>query len=185
MLGLHELLDPRGQRVRVGIVHHPHQHGVVDHERMRLRDQVVLLGGIEGLLRLVDQRIDLGVLVAAPVDADRRDLTRMEEADDGVERVRGDIGDVVGGDAGVHLVGREDVAQSEGFQRLRDLVHEMLTCYRNRDWDGALGAIERGRKTDEAHSLEYLYNLYEARIQDYKQNPPPEDWNGAYQLLTK
>jgi adenylate cyclase len=83
------------------------------------------------------------------------------------------------------IVGREDVAHSEDFQRLRNLTIEMLACYRNRDWDGALQAIERGRKTDEAHALEYFYNLYEARILNYQKNPPPEDWNGAYQLLTK
>jgi adenylate cyclase len=83
------------------------------------------------------------------------------------------------------IAGREDVAQSERFQRLRNLTIEMLACYRGRDWDGALAAIERGRKTDEANSLEYLYNLYEERILDYKENPPPENWNGAYQLLTK
>src|ERR1700761_9034864 len=83
------------------------------------------------------------------------------------------------------IAGREDVAQSDRFQRLRHLTIEMLACYRNRDWDGALAAIERGRKTDEAHSLELLYELYEARIKGYQQTPPPEDWNGAYQLLTK
>jgi len=32
------------------VVHHPHQRGVVDDQRMRLRDQFVLLGGIERLL---------------------------------------------------------------------------------------------------------------------------------------
>jgi adenylate cyclase len=83
------------------------------------------------------------------------------------------------------IAGREDVAQSERFQRLRNLTIEMLACYRTRDWDGALAAIDRGRKTDEANSLELLYELYEERIKDYQQNPPPEDWNGAYQLLTK
>ena len=50
---------------------------------------------------------------------------------------------------------------------------------------GALAAIARGRKTDEANSLELLYNLYEARIRGYLENPPPEDWNGAFALLTK
>jgi adenylate cyclase len=83
------------------------------------------------------------------------------------------------------VAGRQDVAQSERFQRLRNLTIEMLACYRNRDWDGALAAIERGRKTGEADSLELLYELYEERIKNYQQNPPPEDWNGAYQLLTK
>jgi len=83
------------------------------------------------------------------------------------------------------VTGREDVAHSESFQRLRNLTIEMLACYRNRDWDGALEAIARGRNSDQVHTLGYLYSLYEARILNYKKNPPPEDWNGAYALLTK
>jgi adenylate cyclase len=83
------------------------------------------------------------------------------------------------------IAGREDTAQSGRFQRLRNLTIEMLACYRTRDWDGALAAIARGRRTDEANSLELLYNLYEARIRGYLENPPPEDWNGAFALLTK
>jgi adenylate cyclase len=83
------------------------------------------------------------------------------------------------------IAGREDTAQSGNFQRLRNLTIEMLACYRSRDWEGALAAIERGRKTDDAHALELLYDLYEARIRGYQESPPPEDWNGAYALLTK
>jgi adenylate cyclase len=83
------------------------------------------------------------------------------------------------------VAGREDVMRSARFQRLRNLTVEMLACYRNRDWDGALAAIERGRKTEEADALEKLYRLYEVRIRGYQQNPPPADWNGAYALLTK
>ena len=83
------------------------------------------------------------------------------------------------------IAGREDVAQSGRFQRLRNLTIEMLACYRSRDWEGALAAIERGRKTDEANALELLYGLYEARIRGFQQAPPPQDWNGAFALLTK
>ena len=83
------------------------------------------------------------------------------------------------------IAGREDTAQSGRFQRLRNLTIEMLACYRNRDWEGALAAIERGRTTDEAHSLELLYDLYEERLHSYRENPPPPDWNGAFALLTK
>jgi adenylate cyclase len=83
------------------------------------------------------------------------------------------------------IAGREDTAQSGHFQRLRNLTIEMLACYRSRDWEGALAAIERGRKSDDAKALKLLYNLYEARIRGYQQNPPPEDWNGAFALLTK
>jgi adenylate cyclase len=83
------------------------------------------------------------------------------------------------------IAGREEVAHSAQFQRLRNLTIEMLACYRNRDWEGALASIERGRRTDEAGALDYLYTLYEARLLDYRNSPPPDDWNGAFALLTK
>jgi adenylate cyclase len=83
------------------------------------------------------------------------------------------------------IAGRHDTAQSGRFQRLRNLTIEMLACYRSRDWDGAMAAIERGRRTDDARVLELLYNLYETRIRGYRESPPPEDWNGAFALLTK
>jgi adenylate cyclase len=83
------------------------------------------------------------------------------------------------------IAGREDTAQSGRFQRLRNLTIEMLACYRSRDWEGALAAIARGRRTDEAHALELLFNLYETRIRGFQQDPPPDDWNGAFALLTK
>jgi adenylate cyclase len=83
------------------------------------------------------------------------------------------------------VAGREDTALSERFQRLRNLTIEMLACYRDRDWDGALAAIERGRKTDLADSLAQLYDMYEERLHAYQESPPPPDWNGAFQLLKK
>jgi adenylate cyclase len=83
------------------------------------------------------------------------------------------------------IAGREDVMQSGAFQRLRNITIEMLGCYRSRDWQGALDAIERGRRSEDADTLEKLFKLYEARITEFKINPPPEDWNGAYALLTK
>ncbi|MBR0798642.1 adenylate/guanylate cyclase domain-containing protein [Bradyrhizobium jicamae] len=83
------------------------------------------------------------------------------------------------------IAGREDVAASGRFQRLRNLTIEMLACYRSRDWDGALAAIERGRRSDDAQSLQYLYGLYEARIRNFQKEPPPDDWDGAFALTTK
>jgi adenylate cyclase len=83
------------------------------------------------------------------------------------------------------IAGREDVMHSARFQRLRNLTLEMLAAYRSRDWEEALAAIERGRRTDEANALEKLYDLYETRIRAFQQDPPPEDWNGAYALTTK
>jgi adenylate cyclase len=83
------------------------------------------------------------------------------------------------------IAGREDVMHSAAFQRLRNVTIEMLACYRGRDWQGGLDAIERGRRSEDAVTLEKLFNLYEERIRNFQDNPPPEDWNGAFALLTK
>jgi len=83
------------------------------------------------------------------------------------------------------VAGRHDVALSERFQKLRNLTIEMLAAYRSRNWDDALEAIARGRKTDEAHTLELFYRLYEERILAFQKSPPPDDWNGAYALTAK
>ncbi|WP_371424038.1 CHASE2 domain-containing protein [Tardiphaga sp.] len=83
------------------------------------------------------------------------------------------------------IAGREDVTHSERFQTLRNLTIEMLACYRRRDWDGVLFAIDRGRKSDVANALETLYELYEKRVRAYQETPPPADWNGSFALLTK
>lgn len=83
------------------------------------------------------------------------------------------------------IAGREDVMQSGAFQRLRNITIEMLGCYRNRNWQGALDAIERGRRSEDADTLEKLFKLYEARIKEFRANPPEEGWTGAYALLTK
>lgn len=83
------------------------------------------------------------------------------------------------------IAGREDVMHSAAFQRLRNITIEMLGCYRGRDWQGALDAIERGRRSEDADTLEKLFKLYEARIKEFQVNPPPEGWNGAFALLTK
>ncbi|WGD52021.1 adenylate/guanylate cyclase domain-containing protein [Bradyrhizobium sp. CB1650] len=83
------------------------------------------------------------------------------------------------------IAGREDVMHSAAFQRLRNITIEMLGCYRGRDWPGALAAIARGRASEDADTLEKLFKLYETRIKDFQLNPPPDDWSGAYALLTK
>src|SRR6476469_4760889 len=78
------------------------------------------------------------------------------------------------------IAGREDVMHSGAFQRLRNITIEMLGCYRSRDWPGALDAIARGRSSNHADALELLHELYEARIKEFRDNPPGEGWTGAY-----
>lgn len=83
------------------------------------------------------------------------------------------------------IAGREDVAASAGFQRVRNLSIEMLSCYRSRNWEGALSAIEKARAADEAHRFGLLYDLYAERIKAFQQSPPPANWDGVFALTTK
>ena len=83
------------------------------------------------------------------------------------------------------IMGREELAQSGRFQRGRDINIKMLSCYRSRDWAGALAVIDEGRSADEEHRFTTLYNVYAARIRAFQANPPPDDWQGAYALETK
>ncbi|RTL54656.1 MAG: adenylate/guanylate cyclase domain-containing protein [Bradyrhizobiaceae bacterium] len=83
------------------------------------------------------------------------------------------------------IVGREDMASSTGFQRIRNLSIEMLARYRSQDWDGALLAIEKVRAADETHRFKSLYDLYAERVRAFQQSPPPADWDGVFALTTK
>lgn len=83
------------------------------------------------------------------------------------------------------IAGREDLANSPSFQRLRNLTIEMLSCYRNRDWDGAVAAIAKGRTADETNSLKSLFDLYSGRIAAFREAPPPDNWDGVFALTTK
>ena len=83
------------------------------------------------------------------------------------------------------IMGRDDLAKSGRFQRWRDLNIKMLSCYRSRDWAGALAVIDEGRAADEESRFATLYNVYAARIRSFQVTPPPDDWQGAYALETK
>ena len=83
------------------------------------------------------------------------------------------------------IAGREDVANSSKFQRVRNLNIEMLASYRSQDWENALLALNKARLADESKSYEVLFDLYESRIHDFIATPPPSDWDGVFALQTK
>jgi adenylate cyclase len=83
------------------------------------------------------------------------------------------------------IMGREEIANSGRFQKLRDLNTKMLSCYRSRDWPAALAAIEEGRIADEDRRLNTLFDLYVDRIRAFRESPPPDNWDGVYALQTK
>ena len=83
------------------------------------------------------------------------------------------------------LLGREDIAGDIRFQELRKLYSTMLYCYRSRDWEGALEAIELCQATEHNFGLTGLFHLYRTRIQAFQESAPPADWKGVFVAETK
>ena len=83
------------------------------------------------------------------------------------------------------LLGREDLASSGDFQELRKLWSTMLYCYRSRDWDGALEAIELCQSAEHNFDLTALFDLYATRIKTFREVAPPLDWTGIFVAETK
>ncbi|MCU4179773.1 adenylate/guanylate cyclase domain-containing protein [Bosea sp. BH3] len=83
------------------------------------------------------------------------------------------------------VAGRADMARSENFQQLRQLMVDILASYRARDWHRALEAIQRARSLEGADRFATVMDLYEARISAFRVEPPGEGWNGVAVLLRK
>lgn len=85
------------------------------------------------------------------------------------------------------LLGAPDLARSAIFQALERPHAAMLASYRRRDWDGATAALAlcRDLMTGLPTGLGGLYDLYAARVEAFRQNPPPPDWDGVYIALSK
>jgi adenylate cyclase len=83
------------------------------------------------------------------------------------------------------LLGREEVASDIRFQELRKLWSTMIYCYRSRDWEGALEAIELCRSAEHNFGLGMLFDLYWTRIQAFQASAPPADWTGVFVAETK
>ena len=78
------------------------------------------------------------------------------------------------------LLGREEIAGDIRFQELRKLWSTMLYCYRSRDWEGALEAIELCQSVEHNFGLTALFDLYRTRIQAFRESAPPADWVGTF-----
>jgi adenylate cyclase len=83
------------------------------------------------------------------------------------------------------LLGDTAIAGDARFQELRKLYSTMLYCYRSRDWEGALEAIELCRVAEHNFGLAALFDLYRTRIETFRESAPPKDWVGVFVAETK
>jgi len=95
---------------------------------------------------------------------------------------------VKGKTTGVHifsLLGDEAVAAQPEFQALKAATDKMIAAYRSQDWAGAKTGVAKCRELVNDFRIAGLYDLYEGRIEEYEQNPPPADWDGVFIATTK
>ena len=83
------------------------------------------------------------------------------------------------------VLGRHDVAATSQFARLYELSAKMLENYRRREWDSVMAIIETSRGAADDFGLNGLLELYRERVRLFRENPPPDDWNGVFALQTK
>ena len=57
-----------------------------------------------------------------------------------------------------------------------------LSAYKLRKWDDAIKAFEMAMKLDPKDGPSALYL---ERVQEYKINPPADDWDGVFTMTTK
>ncbi|WP_085885135.1 CHASE2 domain-containing protein [Oceanibacterium hippocampi] len=85
------------------------------------------------------------------------------------------------------LLGDSGLAESDAFRAHAERHEVLLPTYRSQQWADARRLLDECRKLDAACTgkLAALYDMYEARIDDYEKNPPPADWDGVYVATSK
>ncbi len=83
------------------------------------------------------------------------------------------------------ILGGGNVAESAGFEKLRALNAKMLSCYRKRDWTGAIEAARLCKSGGNGFAVEGIYDLYLRRIATFRETPPPPDWSGVFAFDSK
>ena len=80
----------------------------------------------------------------------------------------------------------EPQAESNSFNKIADdditLFNGILISYRSGEWDAAESGLQQ---LIDRHPGFMLYQLYLERIRLYRQNPPPEEWDGVCTFATK
>jgi len=82
------------------------------------------------------------------------------------------------------LLGGPDLAADPAFREASALAEAALEAYRRRDWDGA----EEGFRAAAARAggrLDGLRDLFTARIAAYRDQPPPDGWDGTFVVHAK
>jgi adenylate cyclase len=82
------------------------------------------------------------------------------------------------------LLGDGALKASQPFIELSARHQEFLARYRSKDWDTAEALSRECEKLNTAR-LDRLYALYRERIAVFRHSPPPSDWDGTAEAVSK
>lgn len=137
-----------------------------------LGDTVNLASRLEGMTKVYG----VSVIVSESVQKNVPSLALLELDRIAVKGKREAVG-IYG------LIGDRELAEGETYVQLSELHHLMLAAYRERAWDQSEEYLARCQSL--MGRLEPLYKVYAGRIAEFRQQPPPPDWNGVFVSETK
>ena len=82
------------------------------------------------------------------------------------------------------LLGDTEMKNTASFKTLKEHHNQMLESYFNQNWDLALSKINICRNLMNGVMSEY-YDMLISRIDEFKNTPPGENWDGVYIARTK
>jgi len=81
------------------------------------------------------------------------------------------------------LLGDPDLARTKDFIQTKNLVNELILNYRNKNWNLAIELAQQLKTTSPA--LGSLSDLYRMRVENFRDTPPPLNWDGIFRATTK
>ncbi|OUR79553.1 hypothetical protein A9Q83_03900 [Alphaproteobacteria bacterium 46_93_T64] len=81
------------------------------------------------------------------------------------------------------LLGDTDLARTKDFIQTKNLVNELILNYRNKNWNLAIELAQQLKTTSPA--LGSLSDLYRMRVENFRDTPPPLNWDGIFRATTK
>ena len=83
------------------------------------------------------------------------------------------------------LLGAASMRTDDSFAELRKAHEALLAAYADRHWTEALHLLKDYRDRYVHWGLSTLWSIYDERVKQYLETPPPDEWDGVYRLRTK
>lgn len=81
------------------------------------------------------------------------------------------------------LLGEKSMCDDTLFQFAKAETNALLAAFRSQKWDAAQSHAQQ--LAERYPPLVELAQLYQVRIEEYRKNPPPEEWDGSYIAMSK